>query len=118
MAAYKAQQWADHSRARDRHRLLTNRMENLEDTATYTPAASLEGALVQVMLAAMVADQFTAFALTEDQAEEQGKRLSRLLYSIRGAIEAITGSHGAEALSEFYMRAEFNPFLALAEAGA
>ena len=117
LAADQAGRWADHNRAETRRALLQDRMENLEDTLTFTPAATLEGALVQVMLAAAAAGQFLAFNLTEDQAKEEGERLVRLLYSIRGAIEAATGSGGIEAVGEFYMRAEFNPFLAL-NAGA
>lgn len=113
LAAYQAKQWADHNRSQARLELLEERREHLEQAATFTSATTLQGALVQVLLAGAVADQLVTFSLSADQAEEQGKKLMRLLHSVRGALETVTSDDGIEALGEFYMRGDSNPFLAL-----
>ena len=88
---------------------LADRMAALEAMAAEIQADSLEGAMVQIMLAHAAAD-------LEESSEAQMRTISRLLYSALTVLERAAGVSREEVAGEAYMRCDRDPHALVAEA--
>ena len=125
-AVWRLVEWQDENRppadapAEQRHRFerldshLTDRWVALEPMAAELQASSLEGAMIQIMLAHAEADVMAAS--TEESDESQMRTISKLLYSVLAAIEQAAGVRREELGGEHYMCRELNPHVLVAEA--
>ena len=80
---------------------LADRRAALEAMAAEIQASSLEGAMVQIMLAHAAADIIAAS--TEETAEQDMRTVSKLLYSALAALEQTTGVPREELDGEAYL---------------
>ncbi len=91
-----------------------DQLRTLEQHASHLEATSLQDGLVQIALAAGRVEELWAYVSGEprDQHAAGGvyRSLHRLLYSIRGALEAATGLSGKVFDADFNMDERFNPF--------
>ena len=86
---------------------LADRREALEAMAAEIQAGSLEGAMVQIMLAHAEADMMAAS--TEESSEAQMRTISKLLHSALVAIEQAAGVPREELGGEAYLRRDLDP---------
>ena len=91
---------------------LGDRMEALEAMAAEVQASTLEGAMVQIMLAHAEADVMAAS--TEESSEAQMRTISRLLYSALTVLERVA-SAPREELGEAYMCRDLDPHALVAK---
>lgn len=91
---------------------LADRREALEAMAAEIQAGSLEGAMVQIMLAHAEADLMAAS--TEESSEQQMRTISKLLYSALAALERQAGVPREEVAGEAYMRRDLDPHVLVA----
>ena len=94
---------------------LADRREALENMAAEIQASSLEGAMVQVMLACTAADMIAAS--TEETAEQDMRTVSKLLYSALSLLEEQAGVPREELGGEAYMTRDLDPHALVAETG-
>ncbi len=94
---------------------LSDRWGTLEAMAAEIPASTLEGAMVQIMLAHAAADLMAADS-SDETAVVQMRTISKLLYSALAAIEQAAGVPREELGGEAYMRRDLDPHALLAEA--
>ena len=93
---------------------LADRREALEVMAAEIQAGSLEGAMVQIMLAHAEADLMAAS--TEESSEAQMRTIAKLLYSALAAIEQVAGVPREELGGEAYLTRKLDPNALVAEA--
>jgi hypothetical protein len=95
-------------------------IEGIEEAASAKPARSLEGAMLQIMLAFADVDCLTSHvtgigsgcdAEARACAERLDARISRYLHSALAAIEAVSGVPREYLGGEYYMSRELCPFL-------
>ncbi len=86
---------------------LADRREALEAMAAEVQASSLEGAMVQIMLAHAEADVMAAS--TEESNEAQMRTISKLLYSTLAALERAAGVPREKLGGEAYLTRELDP---------
>ena len=86
---------------------LTERANALEAMAAELQASTLEGAMVQIMLAHAAADLMAH--CTEETTEQDMRRISKLLYSALAALEQATGTAREELGGEAYMVRDLEP---------
>ena len=87
---------------------VADRRGALEAMAAEIQANSLEGAMVQIMLAHSAADTMEADRSDETAAVNM-RAISKLLYSALAAIEQATGVPREEMASDAYMRRDIDP---------
>ena len=92
---------------------LSDRGEALEAMAAEIQAGSLEGAMIQIMLAHAEADLMAAS--TEESNEAQMRTISKLLYSALAAIEQVAGVPREEVGGDHYMCRDLDPHVLVAE---
>ncbi len=92
---------------------LADRRYALETMAAEIQAGSLEGAMIQIMLAHAEADLMAAS--TEESNEAQMRTISRLLYSALTVLERAAGV-SREELGQAYMCRDLDPHALVAEA--
>jgi hypothetical protein len=92
---------------------LGDRWSALEAMAAEIQAGSLEGAMIQIMLAHAEADVMAAS--TEESNEAQMRTISKLLYSALAAIEQVSGVPREELGGEHYMCRDLDPHVLVAE---
>ena len=97
---------------------VTDRLAALEELAARTRARSLEGALFQLLLTQIGADGLRDLACFRqaDEAEGHIGRVRGLLHSAVAALEDACGTPREAFAGEWYMRREFDPHAAVAEA--
>ena len=83
--------------------------------AAESQAGSLEGAMVQIMLAHAEADVMAAS--TEESNEQQMRTISRLLYSVLTILERVAGVPRDKIGGEAYMLRDLDPYALVAEEG-
>ncbi len=88
---------------------------SVEAMAAEIPASSLEGAMVQIMLAHAVAD---IMASTDETTVADMRTVSKLLYSALATIEQAAGVPREEVAGEAYMRRDLDPHALVAEGEA
>ncbi|RTL81907.1 MAG: hypothetical protein EKK29_17295 [Hyphomicrobiales bacterium] len=99
----------------------------LENRATFLRAASAKGAMFQLsILASLIGDlrSYAAPALAKtvpedwrpDAPKATSDKATRLLYSIAGYLEAVSGLTLEDAAGDFWMARRFDPFEHLSEA--
>ena len=93
---------------------LSDRWAALEAMAAEIQASSLEGAMIQIMLAHAEADIMSAS--TEESAEASMRIISKLLHSALAAVEQVAGVRREEVGGEHYMCRELDPHALVAEA--
>ena len=93
---------------------LSDRRYALEAMAAEIQAGSLEGAMVQIMLAHAEADMMASS--TEESNERQMRTISKLLYSALIALERAAGVSREEVAGEAYMRRNLDPHALVVEA--
>jgi uncharacterized protein (DUF1778 family) len=93
---------------------LSDQRYALEAMAAQIQAGSLEGAMVQIMLAHAEADVMAAS--TEESSEASMRTISKLLYSALAAIEQATGVPREEVAGEAYLTRELDPHALVEEA--
>ncbi len=81
--------------------------------AAEVQASSLEGAMVQIMLAHAEADVMAAS--TEESNEAQMRTISKLLYSVLTALERLAGVPREELGGEAYLTRELDPHKLVAD---
>ncbi len=91
----------------DRIKLISNRLNAVEEMIALTPASSAEGALTQLLLATGEADP----ALEPFDYLDLQTRIHRMLYSAIGAIEAHTGLRREDFAGDRCAPREFSPFI-------
>ncbi|MCZ6859846.1 MAG: hypothetical protein O7I42_06155 [Alphaproteobacteria bacterium] len=94
---------------------LADRWEALEAMAAEIPASTLDGAMVQIMLAHAAADLMEADS-ADATAAVQMRIISRLLYSALAVVEQVAGVPREQLGGEAYMRRDLDPHALLAEA--
>ena len=103
-----------------RHRLdrlemhLSDRRYALEAMAAEIQASSLEGAMVQLMLAHSQADLIAADG--KESMDAEMRTVSKLLHSALSVLERVTGTPREELGGEVYMSRDLDPHALLAEA--
>ena len=95
---------------------LADRREALETMAAELQAGSLEGAMVQIMLAHAEADLMAAS--TEESNEAELRTIAKLLYSALAAIEQVVGVPREELGGKAYLTRDLDPHALLAGAEA
>ncbi len=125
-AVWRKVEWNDENRppadapAEQRNRFehldsyLSDRWAALETMAAEIQAGSLEGAMIQIMLAHAEADLMAAS--TEESNDGQMRTISKLLHSVLAAIEQAAGVRREELGGEHYMCHELDPHALVAEA--
>ena len=93
---------------------LSDRWSALEAMAAEIQAGSLEGAMIQIMLAHAEADVMAAS--TEESNDAQMRTIGKLLYSVLAVIEQAAGVRREELGGEHYMCRELDPHVLVAEA--
>ena len=91
------------------------RSETATVAAAEIQATSLEGAMVQIMLAHAEADMMASS--TEESNAAQMRTISKLLYSALVIIEQAAGVPREELGGEAYMRRDLDPHALVAETG-
>ncbi len=94
---------------------LSDRWGALEAMAAEIPANSLEGAMVQIMLAHAAADLMEADR-DDNTAAVQMRTIGKLLYSALVVIEQVAGVPREELGGEAYMHRKLDPHALVAEA--
>ncbi len=84
--------------------------------AAEVPASTLEGAMVQIMLAHAAADLMEGDR-DDGTAAVQMRTISKLLYSALVVIETVAGVPREELGGEAYMRRDLDPHALVAETG-
>ena len=92
---------------------LGDRWAALEAMAAEIQAGSLEGAMIQIMLAHAEADVMSAS--TEESNDDQMRTISKLLHSALAAIEQAAGVRREELGGEHYMCRDLDPHALVAE---
>jgi hypothetical protein len=95
---------------------LADRREALEAMAVEIQASSLEGAMVQIMLAHAEADLMAAN--TDESTEAQMRTVSKLLYSALAAIEQVADVPREELGGKAYLTRDLDPHALVAGGGA
>ncbi len=95
---------------------LSDRWGTLESMAAEVPASTLEGAMVQIMLAHAAADLMEADS-SDATAAVQMRTISKLLYSALAVIERVADVPREEVAGEAYMRRDLDPHALVAEIG-
>ena len=98
---------SQHSRLERLEFHLADRREALEAMAAEIQASSLEGALVQIMLAHAAADIIAASS--GENTEANMRTVSKLLHSALAALEQATGVPREELGGEAYLRRDLDP---------
>ena len=94
---------------------LSDRWGTLEAMAAEIPASTLEGAMVQIMLAHAAADLMEADS-SDETAAVQMRTISKLLYGALAVIEQVADVPREEVAGEAYMRRDRDPHALVAEA--
>jgi hypothetical protein len=94
---------------------LRDRLQAVEGRAASLPAASAEGALFQLALADGEATALRSCADDRHAAEAEAhlRRVERLLWSVRRALERLAGVRGEEVFGDWHMGRELDPHAAL-----
>ncbi len=94
---------------------LSDRWGTLEAMAAEIPASTLEGAMVQIMLAHAAADLMEADS-SDETAAVQMRTISKLLYGALAVIEQVADVPREELGGEAYMRRDLDPHALVAGA--
>jgi hypothetical protein len=94
-------------------RVLSEKLEGIENAASHFPANSATGALFQLSLIHSMADLIESWIPEDSERADAGtearKAIDRMCYSIRDFIASKTGANPEDGCGDYYMSESYNP---------